>query len=219
MRTDELDFHLPPELIAQTPSPRREASRLLHYRRADRSVAHRTFLDLPGLLRAGDLLVFNDTRVLPARFMLRKNTGGRIEGLFLSEIRPGRWQVMLKGLERYGSRPLHFELAPEIRANVARFGPAGEHELLVHSDEPAMAILARVGRMPLPPYIKRNKAGDERDELDRTRYQTVFARAPARSPRRRRHCTFRTSCSPRSMWRAWPAPSSRSTSAPARSNR
>ena len=178
MRTDELDFHLPPELIAQTPSRRREASRLLHYRRSERSVAHRIFSDLPGLLRPGDLLVFNDTRVLPARFMLRKTTGGRIEGLFLSEVRPGRWHVLLKGLERYGSRPLHFELAPEIQANVVRFGPDGEHELEVHTDEPALAVLARVGRMPLPPYIKRDKAHDERDDMDRTRYQTVFARAP-----------------------------------------
>src|SRR6476620_8476804 len=85
MRTDELDFHLPPELIAQEPPAVRHASRLLHYRRADRSIAHRTFSELPSLLRSGDLLVFNDTRVLPARFMLRKPTGGQIEGLFLRE--------------------------------------------------------------------------------------------------------------------------------------
>jgi len=178
MRTDELDFHLPPELIAQTPSPRRDASKLLHYRRADRSVAHRRFSDLPGLLRPGDLLVFNDARVLPARFMLRKSTGGRIEGLYLSEVRPGLWNVLLKGLERYGSAPLHFELAPEICAQVTRTGQAGEYELQVGTDEPAAAVLARVGRMPLPPYIKRDKRLDERDDLDRSRYQTVFARAP-----------------------------------------
>src|SRR4051794_41928638 len=89
MRTDELDFDLPPELIAQTPAPDRHASKLLHYRRSDRSVSHQTFSDLPGLLRPGDLLVFNDARVLPARFMLRKSTGGGGEGLFLEESRPG----------------------------------------------------------------------------------------------------------------------------------
>src|SRR4051812_17717869 len=82
MRTDELDFNLPPELIAQFPTADRAASRLLHYVRADRSIAHRTFSDLPGLLRPGDLLVFNDAQVVPARFMLRKTTGGRVEGLF-----------------------------------------------------------------------------------------------------------------------------------------
>jgi len=75
MRTDDLDFHLPPDLIAQSPAPERSASRLLHYRRADRAMHHRTFADLPQLLRPGDLLVFNDTRVVPARFALRKPGG------------------------------------------------------------------------------------------------------------------------------------------------
>src|SRR5438105_3106953 len=81
MRTDELDFELPPELIAQNPTADRAASRLLHYRAADRSIAHRRFSDLPALLRPGDVLVFNDARVTPARFVLRKETGGRVEGL------------------------------------------------------------------------------------------------------------------------------------------
>ena len=82
METSELDFVLPPGLIAQSPSPDRAASKLLHYRRHDRSIVHRVFSDLPDLLRADDLLVFNDAKVLPARFTLRKSTGGRIEGLF-----------------------------------------------------------------------------------------------------------------------------------------
>jgi S-adenosylmethionine:tRNA ribosyltransferase-isomerase len=80
VRTDELDFDLPAELIAQSPAPDRAASHLLHYRADERLIAHRKFSDLPELLRAGDLLVFNDSRVIPARFVLRKNTGGRIEG-------------------------------------------------------------------------------------------------------------------------------------------
>src|SRR5688500_17772793 len=98
MRTDELDFDLPPELIAQTPPPRRTDARLMHYRRADKSVEHRTFSDLAPLLHSGDLLVFNDAQVIPARFTLRKPTGGRVEGLFLGEPSPGRWRVMLKNL-------------------------------------------------------------------------------------------------------------------------
>src|SRR5690349_13251781 len=89
MRTDDLDFELPPELIAQSPPAERAASRLLHYRRADRRIAHHVFSDLPDLLRPGDLLVFNDARVVPARFVLRKRTGGRVEGLFISEPAPG----------------------------------------------------------------------------------------------------------------------------------
>ncbi len=98
MRTDDLDFDLPPELVAQEPVPDRSASRLLCYRRSNRAIAHRTFSELPQLLRRGDLLVFNDTRVLPARFALRKATGGLVEALFLGEPQPGIWHVMLRNV-------------------------------------------------------------------------------------------------------------------------
>jgi S-adenosylmethionine:tRNA ribosyltransferase-isomerase len=179
MRTDELDFHLPPELIAQAPAPQRTASRLLHYRRADRSVTHLTFSDLPSLLRPGDLLVFNDTRVIPARFVLRKSTGGRVDGLFLSEPSPGRWRVMLRNLGPVRDEPLQFEAAPQVRAAVVKPIGDGEYEMLVHTDVlvPATDLLDRIGRMPLPPYIRRDRGHDERDALDRERYQTVFASA------------------------------------------
>src|SRR5688500_24897 len=106
MRTDDLDFFLPPELIAQAPAADRSASRLLHYRRADRSIAHRNFAELPSLLRRGDLLVFNDARVVPARFMLQKQTGGRVEGLFLGEDAPGRWRALLRNVGR-GEPAMH----------------------------------------------------------------------------------------------------------------
>jgi len=176
MRTDELDFELPAELIAQEPPAERTASRLLHYRRSDRSVSHGTFTDLPGLLRPGDLLVFNDARVLPARFTLRKSTGGRVEGLFLSAVGPRRWKVMLRNLGPV-SGPLLFADAPDISVNVIGFGE-GLYEIDTSSDEPALELLNRVGRMPLPPYIRRDKEHDARDELDRERYQTVFAKTP-----------------------------------------
>src|SRR5579863_2890467 len=81
MRTDDLDFELPAELIAQEPPKNRADSRLLHYHRSTQLIGHRVFSDLPEILRAGDLLVFNDSKVLPARFGLKKETGGRIEGL------------------------------------------------------------------------------------------------------------------------------------------
>lgn len=177
MRTDELDFELPPELIAQVPPERRIDSRLLRYRRADRSISHHTFSDLPTLLRSSDLLVFNDARVLPARFTLRKSTGGRVEALFLKETVPGRWQVLLKNLGNF-TRPLTFSDAPDILAKVERAIGAGEYEIALTAAIPAAVLLARIGRMPLPPYIRRQKDHDERDELDRARYQTVFARSP-----------------------------------------
>ena len=178
MRTDELDFDLPPDLIAQEPPAERTASRLMHYRRADRSVAHRTFADLPRLLRAGDLLVFNDARVLPARFYLRKPTGGRVEGLFLSEVATGRWRVLLRNLGGGRGQKLSFEAAPEWSARVEQVGEGGECELATSTGTNAAAALDRVGRMPLPPYIRRDKQGDPRDDSDRRRYQTVFARQP-----------------------------------------
>ena len=179
MRTDELDFHLPPELIAQVPAERRESSRLLCYRREDRSIAHRRFSDLPGVLRRGDLLVFNDARVVPARFVLLKNTGGRVEGLFLGEKEAGRWEVLLRNLGRRGvGMILSFKDAPQVKARVIEQGEEGRFTLAVEAGEPALVFLSKVGRMPLPPYIKRAKDHDQRDEADRERYQTVYAREP-----------------------------------------
>jgi S-adenosylmethionine:tRNA ribosyltransferase-isomerase len=177
MRTDELDFHLPPELIAQTPAPDRAASRLLHYRRSDTSVAHRVFSDVPTLLRSGDLLVFNDARVLPARFFMRKETGASVEGLFLAQTAPNRWRVLLKNLGTYVGRPLHFG-GEGLVAHVTSPGIGGEYELELNSTEPAASLLERVGTMPLPPYIKREKFQDARESEDRTRYQTVYAKTP-----------------------------------------
>lgn len=176
MRTDELDFELPDDLIAQSPPAERTASRLMHYRRADGELAHRTFSDLPNLLRPGDLLVFNDARVLPARFALRKSTGGRVDALFLDEPRPGRWRVLLRNIGSSTNGELSFIGAAEIQVRIVETGPAGEFELELSSPEPAAVILDRIGRMPLPPYIKREKDRDTRDQADRERYQTVFAK-------------------------------------------
>ncbi len=176
MRTDELNFDLPSELIAQVPSGDRAASRLMHYKKLDRSLAHRTFSDLPGLLRPDDLLVFNDARVIPARFMLRKETGGQVEGLFLSEAGVGRWRVMLRNLGKY-TGPLHFDREPQLRVLPAGAFEGGEYEIEVRTEEPAIAVLNRLGRMPLPPYIRRNKGVDDRDDFDREHYQTVYAKA------------------------------------------
>ena len=176
MRSSDLDFDLPPELIAQDPLPDRSGSRLLHYRRSDKRIAHRVFSDLPSLLRRGDVLVFNDARVLPARFMLRKASGGLIEGLFLSQPSATQWRVLLRNLGSCrGTLALE---GADLRATIAGVGPGGEYTLEVTASEPAPAVLSRIGRMPLPPYIKRDKGRDARDDADRERYQTVYASAP-----------------------------------------
>ena len=178
MLTDELDFDLPPELIAQEPPAHRSDSRLLHYCRSDRTIEHRTFLDLPQLLRPGDLLVFNDARVIPARFTLHKSTGGRVEGLFLEEVVLGRWNVLLKNPGPIQPLPLHFSEDQPASARILENRGEGEYQIEIDLPEPAEALLNRIGRMPLPPYIKRDKDFDRRDNLDRDRYQTVFARNP-----------------------------------------
>ncbi|HWE00987.1 MAG TPA: tRNA preQ1(34) S-adenosylmethionine ribosyltransferase-isomerase QueA [Tepidisphaeraceae bacterium] len=178
MRTDELDFHLPPGLIAQEPPPQRSSSRLLQYRRSDRGVEHRTFLDLPRLLRPGDLLVFNNAQVMPARFTLRKESGGLIEGLFLAEEGAGHWRVLLKNIGGGVGAKLRFSGDPLIAATVLEKNAGGEYRVSIEPPESATALLARVGRMPLPPYIRRDKESDPRDELDRSRYQTIFAAIP-----------------------------------------
>ena len=178
MRTEEIDFQLPEVLIAQSPMADRAASRLMHYRMMDQTIAHRTFSDLPALLRAGDLLVFNDAMVIPARFMLHKRSGGKVEGLFLAEPRPGKWRVMLRNLgPMKAGIELRFAQSSDLGVRVLEKHEDGEYLIAVDGGEPAIALLSRIGRMPLPPYIKRGKEGDERDGFDRERYQTVFAKS------------------------------------------
>jgi S-adenosylmethionine:tRNA ribosyltransferase-isomerase len=175
MRTDELDFDLPEELIAQTPAHKRSDSRLLHFRRQD-AISHRQFQELPALLQPGDLLVFNDARVLPARFSLRKATGGHVEGLFLCESSPGLWSVMLRNVGNpHGTMRLTFLDAPEIAMEVLAKDDQGNYRVRIDPISPAAELLGRLGRMPLPPYIRRDKDHDLRDADDRDRYQTVYA--------------------------------------------
>lgn len=179
LKTDELNFDLPEKLIAQEPLLDRGQSQLLHYRRSDRSISHRIFSDLPQLLRAGDLLVFNDAHVIPARFALRKKSSGRIGGLFLSEPRPGFWRCLLRNLGKAeAGMELEFESEPALKAIIRENLGGGEFKFQISSSESATIILDRLGRMPLPPYIHRQTGRDDRDELDRQRYQTVYAKSP-----------------------------------------
>jgi S-adenosylmethionine:tRNA ribosyltransferase-isomerase len=168
MRCADFDYELPRELIAQAPLPVRCDSRLLHMDVASGAIADRMMRALPDLLRPGDLLVLNDTRVIPARLRGRKESGGRIEALIervldderaLAQVRNG------KSL-RDGARVIFSE---EVRARVER--RAGELLELRFEDRRTVAeILLAIGRMPLPPYIMRDDGS-----VDRERYQTVFA--------------------------------------------
>jgi len=177
----DYDYELPRDLIAARPLPDRAAARLLVLRRATGSILHRRIADLPDLLRPGDLLVVNDTRVVPARLVgRRERTGGGWEGLYLrTETAPphaGAWVV----LAQTRGRPSCGETivvsgdddTPTRLLLVGR-GPGGTWLARPDGDEPAEAVLGRVGRVPLPGYIR----GGVADDQDAERYQTVFARA------------------------------------------
>jgi S-adenosylmethionine:tRNA ribosyltransferase-isomerase len=187
LRTDELEFELPEELVATTAAEPRDAARLLVVSRTDPGVLeHRQVRDLPEYLRRGDLMVVNSTRVIPARFVgTRVGTGGRLPGLYLgrpAESGERRWVVMLKGghlhsgvLVGLGDGSVRLELlersADEAGAWVARLHGAGD----VESDQ---TVLERVGMTPLPPYIlqaRKHRGVEVEDSYDRERYQTVFA--------------------------------------------
>lgn len=176
MQTDELDYTLPQELIARHPIAERSASRLLVVDRTHQQWVSHTFVELPDLLKPNDLLVLNNTRVLPARFFLRRRTGGRIEGLWTACNADGTWVVLLRRAFRLKiGEILHFERAADrFDVVVVSKGPRGEYSLSVSPTSDPATVLADVGTTPLPPYIGRE---DDRDEpLDRLRYQTVYAK-------------------------------------------
>ena len=171
MRLELFDYTLPPDRIAQTPIEPRDAARLLALR-ADGAVEHRQFLELPDLLDPGDLLVFNDTRVLPARIFGRKSTGARVELLLLERRGPGQWEGLAHPGRRLsvGSRIVFG--AGELTAEVIGRGEEGTRVLQFSANggpEEADVLLHRLGEAPLPPYIY------ERLE-DAERYQTIYAR-------------------------------------------
>jgi S-adenosylmethionine:tRNA ribosyltransferase-isomerase len=169
LRTADFDYDLPPSLIAQTPIEPRDAARLLVVPRTDGApLGHRHVRDLPDLLRPGDLLVVNDSRVLPARLIGRREpSGGRVEVLLLHREPSGLWEALVQPGRRLpvGAR-VSFGNGSVIGEVVERTASGGR--LLRFSDE---AALPDVGEMPLPPYIHERLADPER-------YQTVYAREP-----------------------------------------
>lgn len=175
----EYDYELPKRLIAQHPLPRRTDARLLVANRADSSLAHHHIRDLPGLLNSGDCLVINDTRVVPARLVgFRVTTGGRWEGLFLSADDAGHWRLLAKTrgkLQPGESISLTNERLQEVfRLRLVIKEPEGSWIAMPETAGSPFELLERVGRVPLPPYIR----DGEMTESDRERYQTVYGEKP-----------------------------------------
>ncbi len=170
MRLDDFDYHLPEELIAQSPAAERRASRLLHLDGESGVLRDHRFTDVPDLLRAGDLLVLNDTKVIKARLTGQKASGGRIEVLIERVLGSNEAlaQIRASHAPKAGSE-LH--LADGLVLGVV--AREGELYRLRFPEEDVFAQLERFGALPLPPYIEHQPGVD-----DETRYQTVFARTP-----------------------------------------
>lgn len=178
METEKLNYHLPPELIAQRPTPKRDASRLLVLNRSDGSIIDDNFSHICNWLHKGDCLVLNSTKVLPAKFFAKKESGAKIEGLFISQNTPDTWLVMLKNSSRMKTREtLHL-----LDRNKEHFCSAtvqeklSEGRWLLKLDRLSAAeeTLDSIGFTPLPPYIKR-PAPQIEHKMDSERYQTVYA--------------------------------------------
>jgi len=169
VRTAELDYALPADLIAQKPAEPRSSARLLVYDRATREIRHRTFADLPDELRPDDLVVVNDTRVLAARIHARRATGGAVELLLLERRGDGAWDALARPARRLRAGETLDASGTPIR--VAEVLQEGHVTVTVESAIPGPHLLDRIGEMPVPPYIRR--------PLDRPDdYQTVYARSP-----------------------------------------
>jgi S-adenosylmethionine:tRNA ribosyltransferase-isomerase len=175
----QYDYELPKNLIAQHPLARRSDARLMLVNRAEQSITHRHIRDLPEILEPQDCLVINDTRVLPARLLgLRTLTGGHWEGLFISVDEQGLWRLLGKarGHIEPGETITLFDLKgqEDVKLRLVEKLPGGVWVAKPESNEPTFDMLDRLGRVPLPQYIR----GGEMESADKQTYQTVFARRP-----------------------------------------
>ncbi len=169
MKKSDFCFDLPEELIAQTPLEKRDSSRLLHLDRQTGAIEHRHFYELPDYLRAGDCLVLNDTRVLPARLLGCRKSGGNVELVLLRDLGDGCWECLSRpGRKTKPGTELSFGDG-ELTATVEAVAEGGNRIVRFHFEGIFLEVLERLGKMPLPPYI--------REELqDSERYQTVYSR-------------------------------------------
>ena len=172
MRTDELDYALPPDRIAQEPCDPRDAARLLVLDRASGALHEDRFYNMARYLRAGDCLAMNDTRVIRARLHGRKATGGRVEVFLLTERGPGLWEALVRPSAKVKPGTT-VAFAGGVEAEAGAAIPGGRR--LVRFNRPdVIARLEEIGEVPLPPYVHRDGA----DPRDAERYQTVYAAKP-----------------------------------------
>lgn len=173
MKISDFDYYLPEELIAQKPADRRECSRLLVVHRDTGKIEHRHFYDIIDYLKAGDCLVLNNSKVLPARlYGVKEKTGAKVEFLLIKRIEGDTWETMVRpGRKLKPGDIVVFSQEPLLKATIKDFGTDGTRIVDFEYDGVFMERLEEIGSMPLPPYIERSS-----DSEDRDRYQTVYCK-------------------------------------------
>lgn len=173
MLTADFDYNLPQELIAQTPLPKREQSRMMILHRQTGEIIHSRFEEFPNYLKKGDVLVLNNTKVIPARAWGKKE-GKEIEFLFLKESKEGLWEVLCRPAKKARLGDV-ISFSPGFEGKIVKVEPEGKRVIRFSSGD-VLSRLEKIGFAPLPPYIKRKKKDLELKTQDLERYQTVFAR-------------------------------------------
>jgi S-adenosylmethionine:tRNA ribosyltransferase-isomerase len=172
MLTTDFDYNLPQELIAQTPLPKREQSRMMILNRRTGKIIHSRFEELPDYLNKGDVLVLNNTKVIPARAWGKKE-GKEIEFLFLKESKEGLWDVLCRPAKKVKLGNV-ISFSPGFEGKIVKVEPEGKRVIRFTSGD-VLSKLKKIGFAPIPPYIKRTKKNVELRAQDLERYQTVFA--------------------------------------------
>ena len=176
MLLSEFDYTLPDELIAQTPSDKRENSRMMVLNTSDKTISHKHFFDIVDLLDKNCILILNNTKVIPARLYGYKDTGAKIEVFLLKEHSNKEWEVLIKPSKRVKIGTV-IKISEELSAEVIESLPDdGKWLVKMIYEGDILDILHRVGNIPLPPYIERKMTNEELKKLDFERYQTVYAK-------------------------------------------
>ena len=179
MKTDDFNFHLPESLIAQQPAKERTDSRMMVLHRATGTIEHRRISDIGEYFNPNDVLVTNNTRVIPARISgTKKESGGKVEILLLEETDTNTWLCLLKTSRRPKPGMLLEFCDGQLTATFLSDGEQGRCTLRFESERPLLELLDQFGVPPLPPYIERKNQTDAQLAFDKERYQTVFAQEP-----------------------------------------
>jgi S-adenosylmethionine:tRNA ribosyltransferase-isomerase len=177
MLLDEFDYTLPEELIASFPLEKRDGSKLMVLNREDKTISHKNFFDIVDFFNEGDVLVLNDTKVIPARIIGKKQTGAAIE-IFLSERKSEKvWEVLIRNAKRIKNDTI-IEINENFSAKAIEKTENEKWLVEFNYSGDFWETLEKSGNIPLPPYIERNLGDEEIKKIDMERYQTVYAKAP-----------------------------------------